>query len=175
MTNYCTFQVFERASAQEISLIIPEFQLLGDLCFFPFIAKCLFLVKVILFWRHNFLRNHNRKRQEKFEIRWKGKSLLLMIFLFCIKPYWLAYKSSRYSLSLLEWIFSGHKCLKNGYPFSMYSNILFTKLLFRDTYWQSSCQNGGFFKLWKKCKRDYAFSEICWKYTFIMGHPNIDI
>lgn len=46
---------------------------------------------------------------------WKGKSWLTIITHLCIKPYWLACKSGRLWLSVLEWIFLGG--IYNRYQF----------------------------------------------------------
>lgn len=150
--------------------------------FFFFHSWMSLSVRVVLFYvffgrdiRCNFLSNHNRKRQEKFEIKWKGKSLLLIIPLFCIKPYWLAYKSGRYSRSLLELIFSGHIYVNKGLSFIYIFQHIIHQIIIQGSLLAKLPKWFLFLSSDKSSKRDYVFSEICKKYPFTMGHPNIDI
>lgn len=108
---------------------------------------------------------------------WKGKSWLLIIAHLCIKPYWLAYKSGRLWLSVLEWIFLGG--IYNRYQFFVsfpryYSQKLIGKVVakmvsfFKLCIWQNRKEESD-----RSSKRDYVVSEICRKYTFTVGHPNM--
>lgn len=122
------------------------------------------------------------KNKEKKSLKWrewKGKPWLLIITHLCIKPRWLVYKTGRLWLSALEWIFLGS--IYNMYQFFIsfprhYSQKLIGKVVarivsfFKLCIWQNHKEESD-----SSSKRDYVVREICRKYTFTVGHPNIAV
>lgn len=113
---------------------------------------------------------------------WKGKSWLLIIAHLRIKLYWMACKSGRFWLLVLEWV-----CLcviYNRYQFFITFPRYFSPRYYSQKFiGKVVAQMLSFFKICirqnhkeesdRSSKRDYFVREICRKYTFTVGHPNI--